>query len=270
MKTKSKPKGGGGQPPLVILIHWKAAEAAPRLAALRESGWTAELLAPQSSAALREAAARQPAAFVIDLSRQPSVGAACAIDLRRRASTRHTPIVFLGGLPAKVERTRALLPDAVYGDWAQARELIGRALDSKPEHPVVPDTMAGYSGTPLAKKLGIKAGSRVLLAGAPDGFEETLGELPEGARLERERRGSFQMVMLFAAGRLDLVEGFESATSRIAPKGHLWIAWPKRTSPLAADLTQDFVRAYGLDRLWVDFKICAIDADWSGLCFARR
>ena len=116
----------------------------------------------------------------------------------------------------------------------------------------------------------IKPGAQVLLLDAPDGFEETLSPLPPDVAFSRRGRGPFQLVILFAATRDTLVRGFEHSTSLVAPKGHLWIAWPKKTSRLAADLTQDFVRAYGLERLWVDFKICAIDADWSGLCFARR
>lgn len=94
--------------------------------------------------------------------------------------------------------------------------------------------------------------------------------IPSDVLIARTARGQFSLVLLFAATREDLVRHFSSAAAVIAPKGHLWIAWPKKTSRLAADLTQEFVRAYGLDRLWVDFKICAIDADWSGLKFSRR
>lgn len=254
----------------VLLIHWNAAEAEPRVAALRKAGHEAQAFLPKSGASLNTLSSNPPDAILIDLARLPSQGTAVAIELRRRKALRGVPLVFLEGAPEKAARAKALLPDATFTSWPRVAAALKKAVSAPPAQLVVPDTMAGYSGTPLAKKLGIKVEERVLLIDAPDGFEEALGPLPEGAVLTRTTRGTYSRVMLFSFTREDFVRGFDSAAARVQPKGHLWIAWPKKTSRLASDLTQNFVRAYGLERLWVDFKICAIDADWSGLCFARR
>jgi CheY-like chemotaxis protein len=255
----------------LALIHWKAAEAEPRLARLRSAGHDVSLLVPQSQASLKVLAEHPPQAILIDLSRQPSTGIDIAILFRRWKALRAVPLLFVEGAEEKVDKARALLPDAVFTPWSRIAGALKKALAAPtPSRPVVPDAMAGYSGTPLPKKLGFKPWARVLLIDAPDAFEELLTALPEGVELVRTPRGAFDRVLLFAYTRDDLVRRFDSATARIAPKGHLWVAWPKKTSRMAADLTQEFVRAYGLGRQWVDFKICAIDADWSGLCFARR
>ena len=130
--------------------------------------------------------------------------------------------------------------------------------------------MVGYSGTPLVRKLGIKPGSRVLLLGAPPDFERTLGPLPDGATIVRRGRGDADRVLLFCGSLARLVRRFPASERRVAPGGGLWIAWPKRSSGRRTDLTQAAVRSHGLAAGWVDYKICAIDATWSGLLFARR
>ncbi|TNF71135.1 MAG: DUF3052 family protein [Acidobacteria bacterium] len=130
--------------------------------------------------------------------------------------------------------------------------------------------MAGYSGTPLPKKLGIKGRSVVALLGAPDDFEETLGALPEKVRLRHRASGQSDLVLLFTKRQKELERRFPVAVRTMAEGGSLWIAWPKQASGVATDLTQNKVRAYGLANGLVDFKICAIDETWSGLRFARR
>ena len=130
--------------------------------------------------------------------------------------------------------------------------------------------MAGYSGTPLAKKLGIKAGTGVALIGAPDGMAEQMAPLPEGVRLSFDESSGVRTALLFVRNRNALAAGFDGAAKCVEAKGHLWIAWPKKASRVATDVTEDVVREYGLCQMWVDFKVCAIDEVWSGLCFARR
>jgi hypothetical protein len=130
--------------------------------------------------------------------------------------------------------------------------------------------MDSYAGTPLPRKLGIRAGATVALLGAPPGFERTLGPLPGGASLRRDARRPAAVVLLFAASSAALARRFPTVARAVADGGRLWIAWPKRASGAATDLTQAGVRAFGLERGFVDYKISAIDATWSGLCFARR
>ena len=129
---------------------------------------------------------------------------------------------------------------------------------------------AGYSGTPLPKKLGIGAGSVVGLDGAPRGFEATLDELPAGARLRRSLAGSPNVALVFVRSNAEVAERFPRAIDAVSDGARLWIVWPKKSSRLAGDVTEDTVRACGLSHGWVDYKVCAVDADWSGLCFAKR
>ncbi len=127
---------------------------------------------------------------------------------------------------------------------------------------------AGYSGTPLPKKLGIKPGTTVLLVGAPRGWEPTLGELPEGVAVKRGSIAKADTILWFASSAKELRGGVRKA-ARAFTVG-LWIAWPKKASGAATDLTEDVVRGTAIAAGLVDFKVCAIDATWSGLRFARR
>lgn len=129
--------------------------------------------------------------------------------------------------------------------------------------------VAGYSGTPLPNKLGIKDGSVVGLIGAPPGFESTLGTLPEGARLRRNPRGRVDLLLWFVSARRDLERRAAAVAARIE-HGGLWICWPKKASGVPSDVDGDAVRSAGLAHGLVDHKVCAVDATWSGLRFARR
>ena len=129
--------------------------------------------------------------------------------------------------------------------------------------------MAGYSGTPLPKKLGIKAGSVVALINAPERFEETLGELPEGVLLHRQSASDSNVTLWFTRSQAELEGGIEAMTT-FADKGGLWILWPKKASGVVSDLSQTVVRRTGLNAGLVDFKVCAVDKTWSGLRFSRR
>ena len=136
--------------------------------------------------------------------------------------------------------------------------------------------MAGYSGTPLPKKLGIKPGARLGLCRPPEDFARTLGELPEGVAAQPVSRGSgrFDVIVCFARSSQDLARDLPSLPARLDPAGGLWIAWPKKsaakTAGLATDLSEAEVRAGGLATGLVDNKVCAIDDTWSGLRFVVR
>jgi len=130
--------------------------------------------------------------------------------------------------------------------------------------------VAGYSGTPLPKKLGIKEGSTVVLIGAPRGFETVLGELPAGARVVRRASSGADLTLWFPATRRELEREVRGLGLTATERGGLWIAWPKKASGVVTDLTEARVREAGLGGGLVDFKVCAIDATWSGLRFARR
>jgi hypothetical protein len=131
---------------------------------------------------------------------------------------------------------------------------------------------AGYSGTPLARKLGIKEDHRVAVLHAPASFQGALGTLPPGVRVgtELDDDEPFDVVVLFSTSLSQLESEFPEAARRLQPDGGLWVGWAKRTSPLSGELTGDVVRSAGLATGLVDNKVCAIDADWSGLRFVYR
>ena len=131
--------------------------------------------------------------------------------------------------------------------------------------------MAGYSGTPLPRKLGIKPGHRVLALGAPEGFVEgTLGELPDGVVLRTTARGSADVIVSFHDRRAELARRMPRLRELMEPAAGLWIAWPKRASGVDTDLTEDLVRELALANRLVDNKVCAIDETWSGLRLVIR
>jgi hypothetical protein len=172
---------------------------------------------------------------------------------------------------------------------------------------VTPAQPAGYSGTPLPKKLGIKPGARVGLAGAPDGFGALLEPLPDGARIEASAfttgafttgafttgapaagaagagpadavlagavlpgTGPFDVIVFFTVEQAELAGRLSELRARMAPAAGLWIAWPKRASRVPTDMTEDVIREIALPTGLVDNKVCAIDAVWSGLRLVIR
>lgn len=130
--------------------------------------------------------------------------------------------------------------------------------------------MAGYSGTPLIQKIGIKPGHRVLLKNQPAALLKELGPLPTNVEASSELAGKAGVVLAFAETRAELEKNFKAWSRRIEPDGMLWIGWPKKASGKATDLTEDVVREIGLECGLVDVKVCAIDETWSGLKFVVR
>ena len=128
---------------------------------------------------------------------------------------------------------------------------------------------AGYSGTPLPRKLGIKGGSTVVLVSAPERFEKTLGAMPPNTMLRRGNRGAREITIWFVTSARDLSRRFEPIAQAVG-EGTLWVAWPKQSSEMAGDVTEDAVRDVALPRGLVDTKVCAIDETWSGLRLTRR
>ena len=129
---------------------------------------------------------------------------------------------------------------------------------------------AGYSGTPLVKKLGIKDGFRAAFVGAPAGFGDTLGPIPADTTLLARPRHPMDFILLFTHRGADLVKRLPGLHQTLAPTGMLWVAWPKKSSGVATDLSFDVVQTAGLATGLVDVKICAIDDTWSGLKFVIR
>jgi hypothetical protein len=130
--------------------------------------------------------------------------------------------------------------------------------------------MAGYSSTPLPKRLGIKEGSRIALINAPEDFQASLGMLPDKAQIVTRITKPLDIVLLFVLSERVLAREFSKLAKKLASNGMIWIAWPKKSSGVATDLSFDRVQRIGLDAGLVDVKICAVDDVWSGLKFVFR
>lgn len=131
-------------------------------------------------------------------------------------------------------------------------------------------TDAGYSGTPLPKKLGIAAGMNVLLLDAPAGYRGALAPLPEGVRFATRASASVDLVQAFVLTQAKLGARLASVRRSLRPEVPLWISWPKKASKVPTDVTEDAIRALALPLGWVDIKVCAVDATWSGLKLVVR
>jgi hypothetical protein len=130
--------------------------------------------------------------------------------------------------------------------------------------------MAGYSGTPLAKKLGIKEDFRLMFVNAPDGFQKELGELPSGVQTTTRGNKPFNLIIFFVDSEQTLKKEFSKLAGKLVRNGTLWIAWPKKSSGVATDLSFGTVQQVGLSEGLVDVKICAVNDIWSGLKFVYR
>jgi hypothetical protein len=130
--------------------------------------------------------------------------------------------------------------------------------------------MAGYSKTPLVKKLGIKPGFRVIILNAPESYAHTLGELPENVIVANTLTGPLDFIHFFTTRRETLAAEFPQLKQALTPSGTLWISWPKRSARVETDLTEDIIRAIGLENGLVDVKVAAVDEVWSGLKFVYR
>jgi CheY-like chemotaxis protein len=266
----------------VRLIVWNAAEAEDRAAFLAAAGWVVDRSLPPGPALFRELRAHPPDAILIDLGRLPSQGRDVALTIRTAAALRRVPLLFVEGDAEKTAKVRALLPDAAFTTWNGARGALQAAVTaavrdaaSGGEAPPLssPGVFAGYSGTPLPKKLGIKPGMTVALVKPPPRFAGVVGELPEGAVLKTGTRSRPGLVLWFVRTGRELA-GDLGAMAAFAGEVQLWIAWRKKAALTAgspADAPSErSVRAAGLAAGLVDFKVCAIDASWSGLLFTRR
>jgi hypothetical protein len=130
--------------------------------------------------------------------------------------------------------------------------------------------MTGYSGTTLAKKLGIKEGHRVAFPSGPEGFRGLLGELPEGVSVKSRATGPLDVIVFFTKSRAELTRRLPGLRRAMEPAAGLWIAWPKRASGVRTDMTEDVARELGLANRLVDNKVAAIDETWSGLRLVIR
>lgn len=260
--------GGDTSMARVRLIHWNGPEGRERRLRLAALGHQAEFDAFEGPTLRQLFRTDPPDAFVIDLSRLPSHGREVAMALRTRKSTQTVPIVFVDGDPEKVDRIKALLPDATYTAWSRLKTALPRAISRGAKTPIVPPSHL-YTGKPAVEKIGIKEGMRVSLVGAPPRFPSALGSLPARVKLSAKADRSSDLFICVARGQRELAAHL-ATLSRVVERQTVWMVWAKKASGVASDLNGNIVRETGLSTGWVDFKICSIDDTWSGLAFKRR
>ncbi|HEX6666761.1 MAG TPA: hypothetical protein VF081_09225 [Solirubrobacterales bacterium] len=256
--------------PRIRLVHWKAEEVPERAARLEAEGYAVDGKVPGTSIGVKQLREDPPAAFVIDLGRRPSHGREVAHALRQSKALRGIPILFVGGAEEKVARIRAELPDAAYAEWDGIGAAVSAAIAAPPADPVVPSSDSEpKSGRPLTQKLGVKPGTTIALLDAPEGIEATLAPLPDGVTLRAGNRGAREMTIWFVTARAQFAKRF-TAVAKAVGEGTLWVAWPKGSSGVETDLSENAVRDVALPAGLVDTKVCAIDDTWSGLRLTRR
>ena len=130
--------------------------------------------------------------------------------------------------------------------------------------------MAGSSGTPLAKKLGIKDGSTLFLLGAPKNYLELIAPLPLGVKVAPQINGETDIVHIFSIKRTELAAALRASLKKLKQDGAIWVSWPKKSSKVATDITEDTIREIALPMGLVDIKVCAVDDVWSGLKLVVR
>ena len=251
----------------VRLAHWNEDEGLERQKQLEALGFDVVFDAGDSLFVARQIKASPPDAVVIDLSRRPSAGREVAHSVRGTKATRHLPIVFVDGEPEKVKKTREFIPDATFTTWGRIKTALPKAIASPPENPVVPDH--NNWGKPTVAKLGVKPGCKVALVSSPKGFADALKPWPANVKLTARPEKDADIYICFAKSSPELQAHLLSVRDT-ARHQTLWLAWPKKASGLKTELDGNIVRESGLRAGWVDFKVCALDATWSGLAFKRR
>jgi hypothetical protein len=259
--------------PLIRLVCWNDELAQQRAQEITKLGYRVDAGSLRgSSAFISHFRDLNPVAVVIDLDRLPSHGREIGVVLRSSKTTRHIPLVFAGGAEEKIARIREDLPDAAFTSWKKFAPVLKRAIASPPVSPVRPTPhMERWDAASLPKKLGIVADMQVaLIGGAEDGLEEIIGELPEGASINT-RIGALTRLVLYAAHSLRELDAAINHAQTYLPEGaSFWIIHPKTAAKQHTDFNQNDVRSLALASGFVDYKVCSVDAQWSGLKFARK
>jgi hypothetical protein len=249
----------------IRLIHWNGPEGRAAKLRLASFGHHVEFDDVDGQGLTKVLRRTLPDAYVIDLSRLPSGGRTVGMWLRTNKTTRHIPLLFVDGDPEKVARIRELLPDAVFTSWGKLKTAILKAIATPIQAPVVPPSSI-YTGRSTADKLGIKREMRVCVVNAPPGFTKSLST---DATFTARPTAECDLFVVFVKSQRELPTPF-AALAKDVTQQTLWVAWPKKASGIKSDVDGNVVRETGLSFGWVDFKVCAIDATWSGLAFKRR
>jgi len=252
--------------PRVRIIHWKAPLAGPLIETVRAGGHEAVFDAVRGNEITKLIRGNPPDALVFDLNCLPSHSRELAVYLRGTKYARHIPMIFVDGEAEKVEKVRALMPDATYTTIRRVGAAIKKACAKPLRDPVRPPGMEErYKARTLAEKLGIRVGSTVALMDPPRDYATALGELPADAELFEEPEEVQAITLWFVRDPSALQMGVRGMRA-LATKTKLWIVWRKGTGALTDRLVREMANGADL----VDYKICAVNAQWSAMAFARR
>ncbi|MGE3842401.1 MAG: hypothetical protein AB7I50_12520 [Vicinamibacterales bacterium] len=259
----------------VVLVHWKAEELPLRVRRLAAAGYQTEALSEVTPAALHAVKRRHPAAVVIDLSRLPSHGQRVGEVIQAKSGFTSIPLVFVEGGHTTVARIRSGLPRAIFTSWRRLSTVLRKTtkgVSSRPARTVRSgrSPAAGYSGTPLPKKLGIREGQVVAVLNGPSARDPFWKTLPESVAVRTDLRRSPDVIVAFVTSIRDYARALPKIAAVLATGGTAWAAWPKKASGRATNLTEAIIREMALAENLVDIKVCAIDTTWSGLRLARR
>jgi hypothetical protein len=253
----------------IKLLTWHE-DVEKKAAALRGTGLRVDT-APLSSSSgvVGELSRLNPDVLVLDLDRLASKSRDIAVALRGSRSACHIPILFAGGVAEKIERIRSENPDASFVTWPEARKALTRILKRPRLLHTKPQPHKTFT-TPLLQKLGIREKMRVAMIGAPEGFDNVLGELPDGMVLAARITPATELALCFVRSSDGLAATVDLLSSRLPKEASVWIVHPKQKNSRRTDFNQNDVRHRGLAVGLVDYKVCSIDDEWSALKFAWR
>ena len=250
-------------------IHFKAAEAGPLLDTLRTAGYAVDYEEEMSAALYRVIRAAPPDLFVIDLTRMPSHGRYVAIGMRQSPKTRHIPTVFVDGETEKIALIKQQLPDATYSTRAKLRSAIKTALRRRVENPVAPDPLFSYSSRTAAEKIGIAKGAKVGVIDPPRDYLRVIGAVPEGVEFVEGAQAGCQLLLWFLHDPDTYLEMLPRMRAWVAT-ARLWVLWKKGGTTRAGAVTQPLIREAAQEMGMVDYKICSVDKNWSGIALTRK
>lgn len=233
------------------------------IAQLEAAGWQVKLRTQGGGLSVREICGAH--AVVIDLSRLPSHGRAVAAWLRGAKSTRNIPIVFVNGDPEKVERVKQELPDAIYSTTHAVTSALKRAMRKPLSKPVVPKGMMDGSGRTTAQKLGIQEGAKVLIIDPPSNYAMVLGALPASVEFVEGTDDACSVALWFVRNADEYAAGLRAKVA-LAGRSKFWVIWKKGQEDFNGNNVREIALVLGL----VDYKICSLDAVWTGMALAVR
>ncbi len=252
--------------PRVRVVHWKAPLAGPLVATCRAAGLEVEFDSVRGNETIKLIRTNPPDAIVLDLNCLPSHSRDTAVYLRGTKYARHIPLIFVDGEPEKVDAVRSMIPDATYTTLKRVSAAVKKACAKPVTNPIIPTPMMErYGNRTVAQKLGIKEASSVAVIDAPRDYASALGPLPENVDLIEDPDDTHPVTLWFV---LD-PGALQSALRRmraLAAKTKLWIVWRKGTGVLTDKSVRELANGADL----VDYKICAVNSQWSAMAFARR